>query len=102
MKNQKVCESKWPTWQVVEFKKEDAKKTTTPPPLLPQSTPRATRNPTRDETLSLERKDVQEHSCVPFNLENVLEDPERNQKPTMVHPENSRDLMKECYIFSVL
>ena len=31
IKDQKVCESKWPTWQVVEIKKE-AKKERDPPP----------------------------------------------------------------------
>ena len=56
----------------------------------------------RRDTLSLERKDVQGHSCVPFNLENVLEDPERSQKPTMVHPENFRDFIKYRKILGVL
>ena len=32
IKNQKVCESKWPTWQVVETKKEAKKKTDDPQP----------------------------------------------------------------------
>ena len=31
IKNQKVCESKWPTWQVVETKKEAKKDRKTPP-----------------------------------------------------------------------
>ena len=32
MKNQKMCESIWPTWQVVEIKKENKKSRKTPPP----------------------------------------------------------------------
>ena len=31
IKNQKVCESKWPTWQVVETKKEAIKRQKNPP-----------------------------------------------------------------------
>ena len=30
IKNQKVCESKWPTWQVVETKKETKRRERTP------------------------------------------------------------------------
>ena len=43
----------------------------------------------RRDTLSQKRRNVRNHSCVPFNQEDVMEKPERNQKPTMVHPENS-------------
>ena len=40
----------------------------------------------RRKTQSLEMRNVQNHSFVPFNLEGVLENPEKNPKPTMVHP----------------
>ena len=49
----------------------------------------------RRDTLSLERRNVQNHSCVPFILEDVLEKPEKNHKPTMVHPENSGNFIKD-------
>ena len=49
----------------------------------------------RQTTLSPERRNVQEHSFLTFNLENVLENPEKNQKRTMVHPENSGNFMNE-------
>ena len=88
MKNQKMCESIWPTWQVLEIKQENKKKKKETSPTHPKPN-------RRQDTLSQKRRNVRNHSCVPFNREDVLENPEMNQKPKMVHPENSGNFMKK-------
>ena len=48
------------------------------------------RNLTGDEIHYPWREEMpKNYSCASFNLEDVQEKPEKNQKPTMVHPENS-------------
>ena len=39
-------------------------------------------------------KKLRNHSCVPFNLEDVLENSKKKPNPTMVHPEDSGNFMQ--------
>ena len=94
MKNQTMCESIWPTRQVLEIKKENRKRKKRPP-----AHPKPHR---RRDTLSQRKRNVRNHSCVPFNQEDVLKNPEKSQKQTIVHPENSGNFMKEQNVLVLL